>query len=343
MAGELSIKMRMLAVYTVLYVIAGLGAAPASEDHEDVVPKGVFLDSFIKYKAEYDIVDIMVPMNAINFAASDSSESESEEFNLKDLTVFFVVADDKDGKREDKGLYRYKKGDSKMILATGRSSTASSNNNKLVFFAASDGLYVYNTETDSADKYGPITDAIRSIATDETGATIYIVTDDHKLYKVTNNGENKELVDDVDDVVEIVLDNVGNLYYYNTKKEVYIKTSDKIIKADNLPADPKVIKAIRPPFIIYKTVPMSFDDTVYIVHSNGRSENLGFRFAPDATPTAFGPEAVHVQYYALDKKLYEFNIKEMKENDVFHNVREKTEKIRNQANKSKHTLGAKKD
>ncbi|CAG9572631.1 unnamed protein product [Danaus chrysippus] len=336
--------MRKLAIFTVFCILAGLQAAPASEeDEEAVIPKKVFMDSFIKYTGEYDIVDIMVPLNAINFAASDSSESESEEFNLKDLTVFFVEAEDKDGERADKGLYRYEKGDSKMILATGRSSTASSNNNKLVFFAASDGLYVYNTEKDSADKYGPITDAIRSIATDETGSTIYIVTDDHKLYKVTNNGENKELVDDVEDVVEIVLDDDGNLYYYNTKKEVYIKTADKIIKVENLPEDPKKIKTIRPPFVVHKTIGMSYDDTVYIVHSNGSSEKLDFRFAPEATPTAFGPDAVFVQYYALDKKLYEFNVKEMMENDVFHDIREKTENIRNQADKNKHTLGAKKD
>ncbi|CAG9572976.1 unnamed protein product [Danaus chrysippus] len=312
-----------------------------SDEEVFVIPKEVYDRAFLRYEAEHDIVDIIVPLNAINFEDADSRSDPDN--SIKDVTVFFVEADVKDGKYDYKGLYRFKNNETKMILPTGRTGASSTNDNKLVYFGASDGLYVYNVEKDTAEKYGPITDGIVSIVCDETGKTIHYIGDDHKLYKVTNNGENKEAVKEVEDAVDMVVDDEGVIYYYNSKNEIYIKTDGGLVRAQNLPENPKSVRLIRPPFFFGDSVALVCDNSVYILHVNGTSDRYYLDFSSESMPTAFGLEAVFAVYYGHDKKLYEFQMLGIKNNPNFDRIRGITDKIAEKAEKRKHTLGAKKD
>ncbi|XP_061381153.1 uncharacterized protein LOC116775549 [Danaus plexippus] len=312
-----------------------------SDEETFVIPKEVYDKAFLRYEAEHDIVDIIVPLNAINFGNSDSKSDPDN--SLKDVTVFFVEADVKDGKYDYKGLYRFKNNETKMILPTGRTAASSTNDNKLVFFGASDGLYVYNVEKDSAEKYGPITDGIVSIVTDETGKTIHFISDDHKLYKVTNNGEKKEAVKEIEDAVNMVVDDEGVIYYYNSKNEIFIKTGDGLVRAQNLPENPKSVRLIRPPFFLSDSVALVCDNSVYMLHVNGTSEKYFLDFSSESMPTAFGLEGVFAVYYGHDKKLYEFYLLGIKNNHDFDRIRAITDKITEKAENRKHTLGSKKD
>ncbi|CAG9572630.1 unnamed protein product [Danaus chrysippus] len=340
--------MRTQAFLCVVLFIGGCIAAPLSEENDEriVIPRQIFDKSLVKYKAKHDIVDIIVPLNALNFDESmkdsdSDSKSDSDENDLTDVTVFLVEADLKDGKRVDKGLYLYKNDEVKMVLPNGRAAAASSNDNKLVYFGASDGLYVYNVDSKSADKYGKFSDSIIDIATNEDGKHIYILSEDHKLYNVTNEGEDKELLQDVEDAQEIVLDDSGNIYFYDSNKDVFIKNADGIIKVQGLPEGRKSLKLVNPPFIMEESVPLMIDNALYVINANGTAEATGLEFSPNAKPTAYGADAVLVQYYAYNKKLYEFNLLALIAEEIFEGMQEEAEKIRNNAEKRKKSLGSK--
>lgn len=55
---------------------------------------------------------------------------------------------------------------------------------------------------------------------------------------------------------------------------------------------------------------MSFivNNKMYTLSSSGESEVAPIEFKPEAVPTASAPEASFVQYYAYNKKIYEFNM-----------------------------------
>ncbi|XP_032524449.2 uncharacterized protein LOC116775636 [Danaus plexippus] len=338
--------MRTLAYLCIFLLIGEYLAAPLSEENDEkiVIPRQIFDKSLVKYKAEHDIVDIIVPLNALNFDESmkdSDSKSESDENDLTDVTVFLVEADFKDGKRIDHGLYLYKNDEVKMILPNGRAAASSSNENKLVYFGASDGLYVYNVDSKSADKYGKFSDSIIDIATNEDGKHIYILSEDHILYNVTNGGEDKVILDEVEDAQEIVLDDSENIYFYDDNKDVFIKNADGIIKVQGLPEGGKSLKLVNPPFIMEESIPLMIDNVLYVVYANGTSDAPGLEFSPNAKPTAYGADAVLVQYYAYNKRLYEFNLLSLIAEDIFEGMQDEVENIRNNAEKGKNSLGSK--
>ncbi|OWR49264.1 hypothetical protein KGM_214893 [Danaus plexippus plexippus] len=337
--------MRALAFLCIVLLKGSCHAAPLSGDNDEkiVIPRQLFDKSLVKYKAKHDIVDIIVPLNALNFESSyfvRLSESESDENDLTDVTVFIVEADLKDGKRVDQGLYLYKNDEVKMILPNGRAAAASFADNKLVYFGASDGLYLYNVSSKAADKYGEISDSIIDIATNKAGKHIYILSEDHKLYNVTKDGENKELLDEVEDAMEFVLDDSENIYFYNSNKEVFIKNADGIKKIQGLPKGAQSVKLINPPFIMEESVPLMLDNALYIVYANGTSDAAGLEFSPNAKPTAYGADAVFVQYYSYNKNLYEFNLIALIAEKIFEKFHVQAENIRSNAEKGKNSLGS---
>ncbi|CAG9572620.1 unnamed protein product [Danaus chrysippus] len=286
--------MRTQAFLCVVLFIGGYIAAPLSEEKDDkiVIPRQIFDDNFIKCKAKHDIVDVMVPLNAFTLKTNIGFDSDSK----PDMTVFLVEADLKNGKRVDKGLYLYKNDEVKMVLPNGRAAAASFDDEKIVYFGASDGLYVYNVDSKSADKYGKFSDSIIDIATNIDGKHIYILSEDHKLYNVTNEGADKELLQDVEDAQEIVLDDSGNIYFYDSNKDVFIKNADGIIKVQGLPEGRKSLNLVNPPFIMEESVPLMIDNALYVIKANGTAEATSLEFSANAKPTAYGADIFPVQY-----------------------------------------------
>lgn len=179
--------MRLLAYLTLFVLVSLLAAAPSttSDDSDDddklAITYKYFLDDYIKYTAEHDIVKIVVPLNSLNFDEGDDS-SESSEVD-SDVILFFVEADvQTDGNKDYRGLYVLRDGKAKMILENGRDAAASGDDSKLVFLAADDGIYVYNYTTNSAEKYGNVTDSIIEIEKEKEGDVLYILTADHEVF-----------------------------------------------------------------------------------------------------------------------------------------------------------------
>ncbi|XP_047541141.1 uncharacterized protein LOC125074017 isoform X2 [Vanessa atalanta] len=303
--------MKIITSITVLSLLGVVFGAPISIDKDDekiLITKSMFPKEFIKYKAEHEIVNLLVPTNSLNLNADGSSESSSEETE-REVFVFFVEADiNSNGDRVDQGLYVLKEGKATKLLDHGRDAAASYDDSKLVFFGAKDGIYVYNKENNSADKYGTVDDSIIGIAKEKTGDVIYILTENHELFKVSNGGTTKEKLDDVVNAKQIVLDSSNNIYFYSDDKQAYVRTSDGIKKIEGLPENPSSVTLIKPPFILENGVPVIVDNVVYIIYANGKSQQHTFEFKSDAKPSAFAPEATLLQYYAYDKNIYEYKI-----------------------------------
>ncbi|XP_069363282.1 uncharacterized protein [Maniola hyperantus] len=304
-------KMRLLTCFTAFALVGLLAAAPTSNDEDNekvVVTQEFYIKDFVKYKAEHDIVNLIVPINSLNFEENDSSSSESNEVD-SDFIIFFVEADvQPDGSRVDQGLYVLKEGKAKKILDYGRDAAASGDDSKKAFFGAKDGLYVYNRKTNSADKYGPITDSIIAIDMEKLGEVIYILTEDLEVYKVTDNGEKKENLEDVVKAKQIVVDFENNLYFFSDDKVPYVRTADDVKKIEGLPEATGTVTLFKPPFFLDEGAPVIINNKVYLMYPNGTSEDTDFEFEHKAIPTALAPEATLVQYYAYDKKIYEYNV-----------------------------------
>ncbi|XP_045781266.1 uncharacterized protein LOC123878196 isoform X2 [Maniola jurtina] len=303
--------MRLLTYFTAFALVGLLVAAPTSNDEDDekvLVTPEFYIKDLVEYKAEHDIVKLVVPLNALNFDETESS-SEWDEIVSKFL-VFFVEADvQPDGSRVDQGLYVLKDGKAKKILDNGRdAAAAAADDSKKVFFGAKDGLYKYNLETNSADKYGPITDSIIAMDMERLSEVIYILTEDRDVYKVTYNGERKEKLDDVVKPKQFVVDFGENLYFFSDDKVPYVRTVDGVKKIEGLPVATGTVTLFKPPFFLDNGAPVIINNKVYLMYSNGSSEATDFEFQPKAIPTALAPEATLVQYYAYDKKIYEYNI-----------------------------------
>ncbi|XP_038217198.1 uncharacterized protein LOC119836057 [Zerene cesonia] len=308
-----------LKIFTAFLLLGLAGAVPPGRNPRDVtiITKKYFSESFVKYTAQHDIVNLLVPLNGLNFddlssAIEESMKTHTTSEDIRKVTVFFAEADiDASGKRTYKGLYALKDGKARRILENGRDASASVDDNKVVFLAASDGVYVFDGEDRSVQKYGSITDSIIGIAKESEGELLYILTEDNSVYKVTDNGNKKEKLEDVNDAQQIKLDNDGNLFFYTPDKKVHVRTSEGVKTIDSLPENPSDIVLVNCPVVLEEGLTILVDRDLYIVYKNGTSIFYGLEFAPDFMPTAFGPDATLFQYYAYDKKIYEFNVIEL--------------------------------
>ncbi|CAH2217703.1 jg21600 [Pararge aegeria aegeria] len=169
--------MKLLTCLTAFALLSLLAAAPISNEGDE--NKELYIEDFVKYKAEHDIVYLVVLINSIYFDKDHSSEFESKEAD-KDILVNFLEAEvQPDGSHVDQDLYNIKEG-AKKILENGSDAVASVNQRKIVFFGAKDGLYVYNPATNEAYKYRQITDSVIAITMAVGGDIIYVLTEDRQ-------------------------------------------------------------------------------------------------------------------------------------------------------------------
>ncbi|XP_047037907.1 uncharacterized protein LOC124643097 [Helicoverpa zea] len=299
--------MKLLLFFTAS-LLAGLAySAPTSNDDDDtlVVTADFFPESLAVYTAEHDIVKLLVPLNALNF--EDDADEEEESSSDSDALVFFVQADkNENGGLVDQGLFVLKNGQATKLLDHGRDAAAANDDTKTAYFAANDGIYAYNAKDNKAEKYGTVTDDLISIAKVNGSDILYILTADQVVYKVTEEGTKKEKLNQIVNAKELILDYQNNLYYYTNDNKVYVLVGDEVKQISGLPENASSVNIINPPFVIENGVPVIVDNKAYVAYENGTSELAGFDF--QIKPTAYAMEATLIQFYAYEKKVYEYNV-----------------------------------
>ncbi|XP_045507751.1 uncharacterized protein LOC123703704 [Colias croceus] len=302
-----------LKIFAALLLLGLAHAAPTTYNYCIIVKKEQFPENLVKYTGEHDIVKIVVPVNSLNFDDFDSIVKKAIHFNPKvagNLTLFFIEADvDESGKLNYQGLYVLKNNKAKKILENGRDAAASvGDNTSSVFLAASDGLYLYNDEDQSAQKYGSITDNIIAIDKESETDVLYILTEDKTVYRVTDNGNKKEKLEDVKNAQQLVIDSQNNLYFYTTDKKLYVRTSEGVKQVTGLPEEHSSLVLAKYLVGLDDFLPILVDYKFYSVYANGTfSTSPQVEFTTDFQPTAFTLEGTIVQYYGYNKKIYEIN------------------------------------
>ncbi|KAH9636363.1 hypothetical protein HF086_002597 [Spodoptera exigua] len=333
--------MKLILFFTVS-LLAGLAySAPVSseEDENVVITEEFFPNELAVHTFDYDPVKILTPLNALNF-----DDDEDDENSDSDATITFVVLGDKDeqGNKVYKGLYLLSNGEAKNILENGRDAAAANDDTKFAYFAASDGIYVYNAETKTANKYGSLSDDLIGIAKVNGSDVIYVLSADHILYKVTEDGTKKEKIDQVVDAQQIILDYQNNLYYYTSDKSIYVYVNGEVKKIEGLPENPSYVEILNPAFVFENGVPAVIDNKSYLIYENGTSEVGDFEF--QVRPTAYSMEATLIQYYAYNKKVYEYNVLSIILGDMLSELKkfldDKTDDIQSIATRSRSDLRA---
>ncbi|XP_013178383.1 PREDICTED: uncharacterized protein LOC106125649 [Papilio xuthus] len=219
------------------------------------------------------------------------------------------------GRIIEKGLYVFKDGIAVKLLDNGRDVAAAADESNVAFIAAGDGIYLYNDERVSVHKYGNISDSIIGIAKPTHSDIIYILTEDKEVYIVNGLDDKKEKVNDIINAEQIILDNENNLYYLDSDTQVYFYDFLSVTKIEGLPDYAFSARLLKPPITTQDFVPFFVDGQLYCINTKGYAELFDkVEFAGNGTPSAYAMEDGVVHYYAINKKIYEFDIY-----DILHN------------------------
>lgn len=326
----------ILSVVLSVLLAAGATAGPTSNDDNLVITRDFFPDSIIKYTSQHDIVNLHVPLNKINFG--DDDDDSSDEGENDNVTVFFTEADvDSNGDKQYKGLHVYHTGKATKVLDNGRDATSFNDDSVKVYIGTTDGIYVY--ENGATKKYGSLSDNIVQIEADNQTATLYFLSEDHQLFSVGDEGNTKNKVEDVSDVTEFVVDYSSNIYYLDSKEHLHVFNQDGVKKFNGLPKGSKV-KLVRPMFAQDEGVSAIIGKRHYFLNPNGTLTATGILL--EVFPTAYAPDATLLQYYAFDKKIYEYNVIELILSDLKElkdYLDDKRDTINNIATKSRSAFG----
>ncbi|MEE5434572.1 hypothetical protein V2M14_11445, partial [Streptococcus pneumoniae] len=135
---------------------------------------------------------------------------------------------------------------------------------------------------------------------------IYVLTSNHKVYKVSEEGTVKEELEKIQNAQQIVVDWQNNLYYVDADNQIYVYTDEEVKKVVGLPNHPSYVQLVRPPFAIDEGVPVVVGKKAFTITPDGKSEFAEILL--NVHPTAYSMEAALIHYYAYNKKIYEFNI-----------------------------------
>ncbi|XP_063370425.1 uncharacterized protein LOC134658701 [Cydia amplana] len=302
-------------------------AAPPSNDEQLIITKKFYPDSFAVYTGHYDIVDIVVPLNQINYS------DDSNEITDETITIFFVEADVKDdGTYDYKGLYTYKNGVAKKVLENGQCTTYYKD--KIVYFGASDGIYKYNEQDQTATKYGTVSDSVIRMAVDTEHANVYYLTSDYVLYKYDEGEKVATEVEAVKDARDIVLDFDGIMYFYDGSHQFYTYNGQRVLKIEGLPAHSTKVTLIRSPYMCIQAFAV-IDGRLYKLNVDGTSEKTPVKF--QSQPTAYAPDTILYQYYAYKQKIYLYNLVTLCADKNFDELNEFFEDKQEQVNAYKNT------
>lgn len=284
----------VIAFYTTILTIKATLATPSQ--------KSIFRDEQIVFSSPYNITAILVPVDGKYIVNNDIP------------TIFFAVTDSK----SDIGscIYVLEGFAAFEVLEGGRDCTADYGSDDNVYFGAKDGLYQYDKDTLSAKRIGVFRDDIIQLQKANSADIFYILTGNHKMYRLENNGTVKVELNEVQCAKQFVLDTNNNLYYDNCKdRNIHIIKSDgSLLIASDL-YEFKDLKLIRPPFVMEQCIPLFGDGTMYILCSNGSLIKKDFHL--DERPSAFSFDAALYVVAAVNGKIYEFNVMELSFKSMF--------------------------
>ncbi|XP_063835415.1 uncharacterized protein LOC135084574 [Ostrinia nubilalis] len=289
--------MNTLATFTALLLVGLASTKPTTNNDSLHIIEDLFPEVFVIYTGEKDITKIVVPLNSINFDDTEDVEVISNDENIH---VFFI--------EEGKGLFVMKNKQVTKLLENGNDISASSDQSKEVYFAASDGIYRFNEQEKKAEKYGTVTDNTIAIAVINGTNDFYILTAENVVYKVTDDGTRKEEITNIKDAQQIVLDSAENLYFVDNKKDVYVRLAeDGTVKSiKGLPAHPSDIQLLRPPFVVEEAVPVIAGKNTYLAYANGTSEFADIIL--DTKPSAISLDTTLILFAGHNNKIYEYNL-----------------------------------
>lgn len=279
---------------------------PDSEADRLIITNEFYPEQYSIYTSKYEIVNIIVPLNQLNYGNNPGSK----------YVFFFVEADqDESGRVIEKGLYVFKDGNPIKLLDNGRDVAAAADESNVAFIGAEDGIYLYNNERVSVHKYGTISDSIIGIAKPTHSDIIYILTEDKEVFIVSGMDTKKEKVNEIVNAEQIILDYDNNLYYLDADTQVYFYDFLSVTKIEGLPDYAFNARLLKPPVTTQGFVPFVVDGEIYCINAKGYAEMFDkVEFAGNGTPSAFAMEDGVVHYYAINKKIYEFDIY-----DILHN------------------------
>ncbi|XP_028039930.1 uncharacterized protein LOC114250310 [Bombyx mandarina] len=227
------------------------------------------------YETDSSKHDITIPLNDTS-GNNSSSVPDNSSGNLdSNITTFIVRYVYRKDKKESMGIYAHKNGKIKKILEDGLAVSDWSPKSR-TYLGNKDGIYVYDTETEKLEKYGNLSDSIIEIVKENRTDDLYILTEDHVVYKVTEEGTKKIKVNEAEHAEKIALDWDENLYYIGANNQPYIIASDGAKKIEGLPANPTSASISRPPITIEHGAWFMCEKQPYIIYPNATSEPYVF-------------------------------------------------------------------
>ncbi|XP_004923275.1 uncharacterized protein LOC101740356 [Bombyx mori] len=222
--------------------------------------------------SKHDITD---PLNDTS-ENNSSSVPENSSGNLDSNTTTFILRYITTGdKKEYKGIYAHKNGKVKKFLKDGMAISDWSPSSR-TYMSNKDGIFVYDTETEKLEKYGNLSDSIIGIAKENRTNDLYILTEDHVVYKVTEEGTKKIKVNEAEHAEKIALDWDDNLYYIGANNQPYVVASDGAKKIGGLSSNPTSAFISKPPITIEHGAWFMCEKQPYIIYPNATSEPYVF-------------------------------------------------------------------
>ncbi|XP_063368236.1 uncharacterized protein LOC134656610 [Cydia amplana] len=271
-----------------------VSAAPASAFATASSNDEVLSQSTLLHTADHDVTSLGVLFG------------EGEE------VVFFIESDVKErGERVDYGLYaltkdpKSKRMVSTKLLDSARDIAVASLTNA-AYFAAKDGIYVYDKKKNSAEKYGSVSDDVISIAAENGTGVLYYVNKQHQLYKVSE-GQKPTIIDAVKNAEQFTLDKKGHLYFYTTDKKFYVYDGQSVKPVEGIPSNLNKVWFVRTPLFVEDYCLVNGEDEYYQIWGNATAVGAGSSRGSFAV-SALSVDTGFLAYFATDRKIYEFNV-----------------------------------
>ncbi|XP_004923274.1 uncharacterized protein LOC101740222 [Bombyx mori] len=227
------------------------------------------------YDADSNKHDITNPLDDTSGNNSTSVPDNSSGMFYSNITVFFVRYVTRGDNKVDKSIYAHKNGKAKKVLEDGMAVSCCYLKSR-AYLGNKDGIYVYDTETEKLEKYGNLSDNVIGIAKENRTDDLYILTEDHVVYKVIEEGTKKIKVNEAEHAEQIALDWDDNLYYIGANNQPYVVASDGAKKIEGLPANPTSALISKPPITIEHGAWLTFGKQPYIIYRNATSEPYVF-------------------------------------------------------------------
>lgn len=262
----------------------------------------------IIYNSNANITKITVVTNGDTFTKT----------NLSDIPrIFFTVSDNK--YKSGSCIFVLEHYTAIIILEGGRDIASAYGSNK-TYFGASSGLFVYQAETQSANKYGILDDDILQLQIANGTEKIYIRTSTNNIFIVENEGHTKTPISNIECALTFVIDNVHNIYYIACDDEalhILSAMGNKIDLISNELSQYKDLKLLRPPYILSSSIPVIGDGFFYMVFSNGELELEDLYI--HEKPIAYSVDDPLYLVLVVNGDIYEYNLKGMMHSSLFSN------------------------